>query len=363
MAISMRDVTAAVERLGAPAFDTLQLVDAAALAAQYYPLFDPSAPALVLNLAEARPDRLQAVLLQAYPPGHELTLLGNVTSAVRLQDLAGVAGAPALFVPPLPYPGSYSALQNVAARLRAPDGCPWDRELTWDKLRPFLLEETYELLDALDQADPHKVLEEEGDLLLQISLQAQIATEAGDYRFPEVVRHIVEKLIRRHPHVYGEVAVSGTDEVLANWEAIKAQERAKAGGPPAEKKSPLSGVPKGLPALAQAEAYLDRMSRLRPAAPPAEPWAPLANLGPADARSHPSCSAARCSTWWRGRWRGGSSRRARCGRRTPALLPKSRQRAADGGRPGARRARCARGDGHHGALLPAATIGRGHSPT
>jgi uncharacterized protein YabN with tetrapyrrole methylase and pyrophosphatase domain len=122
-------------------------------------------------------------------------------------------------------------------------------------------------------------LEEEGDLLLQISLQAQIATENGQYRFPEVVRAIVEKLIRRHPHVYGELAVSGTDEVLANWEAIKAAERAKAGASPSEKKSPLASLPKGLPALAQAEAYLDRMSRLRSSVPPTEPWAPLANLG------------------------------------------------------------------------------------
>ncbi len=208
-----------------------------------------------------------------------------------LSDLADGLGATALYVPPLPYPGSYSALQNISARLRAPDGCPWDRELTWDKLRPFLLEETYELLDALDQGDPHKVLEEEGDLLLQISLQAQIATEEGDYRFPEVVRHIVEKLIRRHPHVFGEVAVSGTDEVLANWEAIKAAERAKSGADSTpEKKSPLSGVPKGLPALAQAESYLDRMSRLvksdeprlRASTPPAHPWAPLENLGPGE---------------------------------------------------------------------------------
>ena len=192
------------------------------------------------------------------------------------QRWAGVA----LYVPPLPYPGSYSALQNVSARLRAPDGCPWDRELTWDKLRPFLLEESYELLDALDKADPRKVLEEEGDLLLQISLQAEIATENGDYRFPDVIGRIVDKLIRRHPHVYGEVAVSGTDEVLANWEAIKAAERANSEPQGGAKKSPLASLPPGLPALAQAESYLDRMSRLRPSTPPAEPWAPLANLSP-----------------------------------------------------------------------------------
>ena len=88
----------------------------------------------------------------------------------------------------------------------------------------------------------------------------------------------MDKLIRRHPHVFGEVAVSGTDEVLANWEAIKAEERAKAERPRGAKKSPLASIPPGLPALAQAESYLDRMSRLRPATPPAEPWSPLGTV-------------------------------------------------------------------------------------
>jgi tetrapyrrole methylase family protein / MazG family protein len=284
MAIVMRDVTAALDLVGAAELDTLQIIDAATLSSQYYPLFDPSSPTLVMNLPGANAERLRQVLLQAYPSQHAVKLLAGAARELPLGDLGQEAAGTALYLPPLPYPGSYSALQNVSARLRAPDGCPWDRELTWDKLRPFLLEETYELLDALDQGDPHKVLEEEGDLLLQISLQAQIATETGDYRFPDVVRHIVEKLIRRHPHVYGEMAVSGTDEVLANWEAIKAEERKRSGAAanPA-KKSPLAGVPKGLPALSQAESYLDRMSRLRTSTPPAEPWAALANLGPDEA--------------------------------------------------------------------------------
>jgi tetrapyrrole methylase family protein/MazG family protein len=275
MAIVMRDVVQALEKLGAGELAALQVIDAAELAKQYYPLFDPSGATLVVNTEGADMHRVRAVLLQAYPGTHIVSLLRKEAEQAALAQLEGGTGATALFVPPLPYPGSYSALQNVAARLRAPDGCPWDRELTWAKLRPFLLEETHELLAALDVEDPRKVMEEEGDLLLQIALQAQIATEHGQYRFPEVARAIVEKLIRRHPHVFGEVAVSGTDEVLANWEAIKAAERAKSG----EKKSPLAGVPKGLPALAQAEAYLDRMSRLRSATPPMEPWAPLANLG------------------------------------------------------------------------------------
>jgi tetrapyrrole methylase family protein/MazG family protein len=275
MAIVMSDVTAALELLGAPDLDTLQLIEAQALGAQFYPLFDPSSPTLVVNLRGVDLGRIQAVLLQAYPGTHEVKLVAEQGRSVRLDALAEETGAVSLYVPPLSNPGSYSALQNVSARLRAPDGCPWDRELTWDKLRPFLLEEAYELLQALDAGDPRKVLEEEGDLLLQVSLQAQIATENGDYRFPDVVARIVDKLIRRHPHVFGEMEVSGTDEVLANWEAIKAAERATSG----EKKSPLASIPSGLPALAQAESYLDRMSRLRASTPPSDPWAPLTNLG------------------------------------------------------------------------------------
>ena len=170
----------------------------------------------------------------------------------------------------------------MVARLRAPDGCPWDRELTWVKMRASVLEEAHELLDALDADDPAKVAEELGDLLLQVALLTQIATEEGRFRFPEVVAHIVAKLIRRHPHVFGDTQVSGTDEVLANWEAIKRAERAAnsgaSNGDAGQKRSPLAGIPKGLPALAQAEAYLDRMSRLREVTAPDAPWSALAGL-------------------------------------------------------------------------------------
>lgn len=279
MSISLSEASAALEVLGRPALDTLQLIDCAALVQQYYPLFDPSTPALVLGLDPSSLGRIRGVLLQTYTPDHPVTLVGERATVIPLAELDQEGSASrALFVPPLAAPGSFAALQNVSARLRAPDGCPWDRELTWDTLRPFLLEETYELLAALDAGNPRKVLEEQGDLLLQIALQAQIAAETSQYRFPQVIGHIVDKLIRRHPHVFGEVAVNGTDEVLANWEAIKAAERAQNG----EKRSPLAGIPPGLPALAQAESYLDRMSRLRPAEPPTEPWAALAKLPPGE---------------------------------------------------------------------------------
>jgi tetrapyrrole methylase family protein / MazG family protein len=279
MPFSLEDVTSALARLGTGPFEQLQLVDGDTLAGQRYPHFDPNAPVLVLGVGATRASQLRDVLLQVYGPEHLVRTLEPVQLSIPLSQL-GELGPQAVFVPPLARPASYAALQEVVARLRAPDGCPWDRALTWEKLRPSLLEETYELLAALDAAlgarDFQKVSEEQGDLLLQVALQAQIATEEGRFRFPEVIAHVVEKLIRRHPHVFGEVEVSGTDDVLANWETIKAAERAQSG----QKKSPLSGIPPGLPALAQAEAYLDRMSRLRSSAPPAEPWARLAALGP-----------------------------------------------------------------------------------
>jgi tetrapyrrole methylase family protein/MazG family protein len=278
--LSMNDISAALAALDQSQFDGLQLLDAEAVAAQHYPLLDPSQPALLIGVEDQEiARRLAATLSQAYPAEHAAQW---VTDRERRDITIGafgetVAARGHLFIPPRTGASTYEALQNIAARLRAPDGCPWDRALTWPKLRASLLEETYELLAALDASDSGKVLEEQGDLLLQVALQAQIATEEGRYRLPEVIARIVDKLIRRHPHVFGDIVVSGTDEVLANWEAIKAAERAQNGE---QKRSPLAGVPAGLPALAQAEAYLDRMSRLRPHVPQALPWEPLSELAP-----------------------------------------------------------------------------------
>ena len=285
MAITREAVTLALARLGHLAYDSLQIVAAGALAEQRYPHLDPAAPVLVLDLAGSdQVGKVAAALLLAYPASHTCALLDDADRhGLTLGELGQVALASgaSLWIAPLATPGEYAALQDVAARLRAPDGCPWDRELTWPRLRASVLEEAHELLDALDADDPAKVAEELGDLLLQVALLTQIATEEGRFRFPEVVADIVAKLIRRHPHVFGDVELSGTDEVLANWEAIKRAERA-ANDDATQKRSPLAGIPKGLPALAQAEAYLDRMSRLREVTVPDAPWSVLADL-PADA--------------------------------------------------------------------------------
>jgi tetrapyrrole methylase family protein / MazG family protein len=281
MGFSIQQVEAALRALDAEPLDSLQIAAAELIAGQYYPHLDPAQPALLLGVTDrALAERVRQTLSRAYPLEHPLTLIDDQRrSATRLAQLAAQPGytqTTAMHIPPIPSPGSYEALQDIVAHLRAPEGCPWDRELTWAKLRSSLLEEAHELLAALDLEDGSKIREELGDLLLQVGLQAQIATEEGRFRFADVIAGITEKLIRRHPHVFGDTTVSGTAEVLANWEAIKAAERKSNG----EKRSPLSGIPKGLPALAQADAYLDRMSRLRKAEAPVRPWAPLAALPP-----------------------------------------------------------------------------------
>ena len=288
--IKPEELAFALTHLDGLALDSLQIIDAEALAGQRYPHFNPAAPVVVLGLTNAgQVTKIASALLLAYPASHPCALLDDAgRHGLTLGEFSQVAlaSSASLWIAPLASPGDYAALQDVVARLRTPDGCPWDRELTWAKMRASVLEEAHELLDALDADNSGKVAEELGDLLLQVALLTQIATEEGRFRFPEVVAQIVAKLIRRHPHVFGDAQVSGTDEVLANWEAIKRAERAAnsgaANGNAAQKRSPLAGIPKGLPALAQAEAYLDRMSRLREVTAPDAPWSVLAGL-PANA--------------------------------------------------------------------------------
>ena len=161
-----------------------------------------------------------------------------------------------LYLPPLPEISSLESFQDTIAHLRAPDGCPWDREQTHQSLRAALLEETYEVLTALDADDMDALCEELGDLLLQILLHAQIAVEEGDFSLAQVIKKVNAKIKRRHPHVFGDVAVSGTDEVLHNWEEIKREEKGEAEG------SMLDNVPPTLPALAQAQSYQRRVARV-----------------------------------------------------------------------------------------------------
>jgi MazG family protein len=142
-------------------------------------------------------------------------------------------------------PEKFETLVNIIGRLRAPDGCPWDREQTHASLRANLLSECYEVLEALDSGDAGKLCEELGDLLLQIVLHAQIAKDEGEFEISDVIKSISEKIVRRHPHIFGSVKVKDSTEVMHNWEDLKKEER-KAGV------SMLAGVPKEMPALAYA---------------------------------------------------------------------------------------------------------------
>jgi tetrapyrrole methylase family protein/MazG family protein len=155
---------------------------------------------------------------------------------------------------------SFEQFQEIIAHLRAPEGCPWDREQTHESLRQYLIEEAYEVLDAIEHGDMAALAGELGDLLLQIMLHTQIATEDGEFTMPDVLRLINAKMIRRHPHVWGDVDVAGSPaQVVTNWEALKRQEKADNG---ASAESALDSIPKALPALLQAHQYQARAARL-----------------------------------------------------------------------------------------------------
>lgn len=153
---------------------------------------------------------------------------------------------------------SMERLLGVMQKLRAPDGCPWDIKQTHESLKSDLIEEAYEVIDAIESGNPSELEEELGDLLLQVVFHAQISTEAEEFEFDQVANGITDKLIRRHPHVFGEVNVSGADEVLQNWDAIKKSEKQAAGEAP---KSIVAGIPKHLPALQKAHQVQKRAAR------------------------------------------------------------------------------------------------------
>ncbi|ABS26917.1 nucleoside triphosphate pyrophosphohydrolase [Anaeromyxobacter sp. Fw109-5] len=149
-------------------------------------------------------------------------------------------------------------LLGIMQRLRGPGGCPWDREQTLRSLRPYVLEETYEVLEAIDAGDAREHCEELGDLLLQIVFQAQLTREAGQFDFADVANAISNKLVSRHPHVFGDVEVEDAEQVLRQWAALKREEkRAKGRG-----ESVLEGVPKEMPALARADRLTEKASRI-----------------------------------------------------------------------------------------------------
>jgi len=251
-------------------FPELVLADALSMAGSQTPQTPPSSPVLIAQIySRMVASDVKLTLMTTYPDDHPVRLVhGAGTDKEVVEDLPLYAVdhsehlglLSALFVPPLSPYTSFESFQEIIAKLRAPDGCPWDREQTHESLRPFLLEEAYETLDALDRQDMRGLEEELGDLLLQILLHAQIANEEGDFNIHHVLDGIGSKLVRRHPHVFADKKVSGVSGVLHNWEEIKAEER-KDNGDKAMK-GLLDGVPKALPALSQAGEIIERTRRI-----------------------------------------------------------------------------------------------------
>jgi tetrapyrrole methylase family protein/MazG family protein len=210
---------------------------------------------IVVNNRDEEGSYALEVLRQYYSTGHAVTIIDaeGLTHSLALGD---VIGFQYMYLPPaqpLEVPDSFDTLRYLVARLRGPGGCPWDREQTHSSLKPFLIEETYEALESLDEKDSQKLCEELGDLLLQILLHSQLAHESGHFTINDVVESISLKLIRRHPHVFGQVLVTGSQEVLQNWDDIKRNE--------GKGRSLLEGVPKGMPALAYAQSIQKRAAR------------------------------------------------------------------------------------------------------
>src|SRR5215213_4074511 len=265
-------------RFGIRAADGLQILSFEA--ALRVP-FEPGIPlVLVSDGSDRDPDGAAAVpgrqahsadlgrLMSAvYPPAHPIHGLAG-GGDLRVGDMGAKPPAgPAYFVPALVgelNSASPHGLPWLVARLRAPDGCPWDGEQTHQSLAKFLLEEAYEVYDALEKGSTLDLAGELGDLLLQVVLHAQYAAEDGVFDLTDVYRGVMTKIVRRHPHVFGDVVAETAADVIRNWESIKATERANAGDIARDASMPaaFAGLSKSLPALAYAQEMQERAASL-----------------------------------------------------------------------------------------------------
>jgi tetrapyrrole methylase family protein/MazG family protein len=212
---------------------------------------------------------VKLTLMDLYPDDYEVTVVTAAGSSMEsitkvplyeLDQAVTLNNLTAVYIPPvkdeLLLYRDFSFLRQVIARLRGPGGCPWDQKQTHVSLKKYLIEEAYEVLDAIDEEDDEAIAEELGDVLLQVLLHAQIGEEEGFFAIDDVIAVLTEKMIRRHPHVFGDVKAEDADEVIANWEAIKANEAGKS-----ERESLLDGVPKGLPAILKAYQYQKKAAK------------------------------------------------------------------------------------------------------
>ena len=281
----MLDALVAEARLrwGLDLADGLQVVAAEWLVA--FPL-EPSRPALLVPAAMLRTEAVELgsvvpppgrqgprgrtpveVLVRLYPPGHPVGRAGHVepttVGSLTEDDLSGP-----LYLAPLAPTEAFASpwgMPAVSERLRRPDGCPWDREQTHESLRKHLLEEAYEVYDALGAGASPELAEELGDLLLQVILHSQLAAEAGVFDLADVHDAIARKIVRRHPHVFGDAEARTASDVNRQWERIKAAERAAAAdeaGTDEPPKSALDGISTSMPALAASQEMQERAANL-----------------------------------------------------------------------------------------------------
>jgi tetrapyrrole methylase family protein / MazG family protein len=257
-------VAPAFAAVGIDLMDGAQVVDAMLLARQHHPRVEVAQPLLVAQVyARWLASDLKLTLLNAYPAEHSVRIVrhaGTPQQSVEEVALHALDGAEdfdhltSVYVPPQAPGRSFSDLQEIVAHLRAPEGCPWDREQTLESMRADLLSECAEVLEAIDAEQDGRdnaahIAEELGDLLMAATMMVQIAAEEGRFQMGDATQSIVTKLIRRHPHVFGDTQVDGVDAVLVNWDRIKAQEKAARG---ITEVHPLAGVPAALPALEKA---------------------------------------------------------------------------------------------------------------
>jgi tetrapyrrole methylase family protein / MazG family protein len=213
---------------------------------------------------------VKLTLMEKYPDDYEVTVVtaaGSKDESIKkvplyeLDQTVTLNNLTAVYVPPVKEETllyrDFSFLRSVIARLRGPGGCPWDQKQTHVTLKKYLIEEAYEVIEAIDEEDDDALTEELGDVLLQVLLHAQIGEEEAFFAIDDVIAVLTEKMIRRHPHVFGDVSAEDADEVVANWEAIKAKEAGKE-----KRESLLDGVPKGIPAIQKAFIYQKKAAKV-----------------------------------------------------------------------------------------------------
>ena len=260
-------ISSAFETLRIAPPSKLILLEAQSLSSTHVPPTPPDSDTLILGI-DSRELALQLknILLANYPEAHEGNLVNGDekrnTMISEIDSFSNYSATTCFFIPSLGQGTSFESFAEIVAHLRAPDdGCPWDKEQTHQTLRTHLLEETYETLTAMDENDLTGMCEEFGDLLLQVVLNSQIASETDEFSMTKVVKSIYDKIVRRHPHVFGDVKLDNVKGVLQNWEKLKEQER-KDNGEEKKEKGFLDGVPSALPALTQAQEYQDRAARV-----------------------------------------------------------------------------------------------------